>query len=704
MKNLLRVALIGNPNTGKSTVFNDLTGLNQKVGNFPGVTIDKKTGHCTLSDTLIAEIIDLPGIYSLYPKAKDEKIAFEVLADKGNPLYPDVVIVVVDASNLKRNLLLYSQVADLKVPVILALNMIDVAEKAGLEIDADKLSHKLGVPVVPLNARNKRGIAELKQALAHATSVPSQNDTIDVESLEPEFLACMQKKLDIQNPYEALQIATQYENLRYLSDEQRIMVREITEKHGFRREKIQLAETSARYRFIDKVLQDCVRQNLPPSAETFTSRIDKLLTHKVFGLLIFILILFVIFQSIFSLAEYPMGLIEQGFALLSGWLVSVLPAGVLTDLLVDGIVAGLGGVVIFVPQIVILFAFIAILEDTGYMARVIFLMDRIMRKVGLNGRSVVPLISGIACAVPAIMSTRSIENWKDRLITIMVTPLMSCAARLPVYVLLISLVVPDTSLWGTFNLQGLSLLFMYLLGLFAAIGVAYLMKLIVGSRERSYLLMELPIYRMPRWSNIGLTMYERALAFVVQAGKVIIAVSIILWVLATYGPSDKMQAVEAKYASPEMQERYTADEIEHHLGSEKLENSYAGILGKVIEPVIEPLGFDWKIGIALITSFAAREVFVGTMATIYSVEADDSHMDSVREKMQQARDPETGLPVFTLATAFSLMVFYAFAMQCMSTVAIVQRETKSWKWPMIQIAYMTVMAYVASLITFQVLR
>ncbi|QEC52414.1 ferrous iron transport protein B [Anseongella ginsenosidimutans] len=703
MKTLLRVALIGNPNTGKSTVFNDLTGLNQKVGNFPGVTIDKKTGHCTLSDTHVAEVIDLPGIYSLYPKAKDEKIAFEVLADKKNKLYPDAVVVVADASNLKRNLLLFTQVADLKIPVVLALNMIDVAEKAGLKIDVDKLAGKLGVPVVPLNARNKRGIPELKETIARITPVPTQNNTINVEELEPAFLGELQETLNIGHPYEALQVANQYKNLLYLNEGSGPAIEKLIKKHDFQPGRVQLAETAARYNYIDSLLKECVRQEVPAAIETFTSRIDKILTHKVFGLLIFVLILFILFQSIFSLAEYPMSLIEEGFAWLSGWLVSVLPAGVLTDLLVDGIVAGLGGVVIFVPQIIILFAFIAILEDTGYMARVIFLMDRIMRKVGLNGRSVVPLISGIACAVPAIMATRSIENWKDRLITILVTPLMSCAARLPVYVLLISLVVPNERLWGVFNFQGLALLFMYLLGLVAAIGVAYIMKFIIGMRERSYLLMEMPIYRMPRWSNVGLVMYERALAFVVQAGKVIIAVSIILWVLATYGPSDKMQAVEAKYASAEMQAEFTPEEIEHHISSEKLENSYAGILGKTIEPVIEPLGFDWKIGIALITSFAAREVFVGTMATIYSVEADDSHMDSVREKMLQARNAQTGLPVFTLATAFSLMVFYAFAMQCMSTLAIVQRETKSWKWPVIQLVYMTGMAYLGSLITYQLL-
>ncbi|MFS8616945.1 MAG: ferrous iron transport protein B [Solitalea sp.] len=704
MKNLIRVALLGNPNTGKSTVFNSLTGLHQKVGNFPGVTVDKKTGHCTLSDTHVAEIIDLPGIYSLYPKAKDERIAFEVLADKKNKLHPDAAVVVADASNLKRNLLLFTQVADLKIPVILALNMIDVAEKAGLKIDIDKLSRKLGVPVIPLNARNKQGIAELKAAIARVSPVPTQKKTIDVASLEPAFLSEVQQRLSIEEPYEALHVANQYKNLLYLEEGSVPVIEELIRKHNFQPAKIQLAETAARYNYIEELLSDCVHQEVPPAAETFTSKIDKVLTHKVFGLLIFVLILFIIFQSIFSLAEYPMSLIEEGFASFSGWLISVMPPGVLTDLLVNGIVAGLGGVVIFVPQIAILFAFIAVLEDTGYMARVIFLMDRIMRKVGLNGRSVVPLISGIACAVPAIMATRTIENWKDRLITILVTPLMSCAARLPVYVLLISLVVPDERVAGIFNLQGLALLFMYLLGLFAAIGVAYLMKFIIGSKERSFLLMEMPIYRMPRWSNVAMTMYDRALAFVVQAGRVIIAVSIILWVMATYGPRERMQAVDAKYATAEMQQRYTPEELEHHLGSEKLENSYVGILGKSIEPVIKPLGFDWKIGIALITSFAAREVFVGTMATIYSVEADDSHMDSVREKMLQATNPHTGLPVFTIATAFSLMVFYAFAMQCMSTLAIVQRETKSWKWPLVQLAYMTGMAYVASLITYQLLR
>jgi ferrous iron transport protein B len=398
-----------------------------------------------------------------------------------------------------------------------------------------------------------------------------------------------------------------------------------------------------------------------------------------------------------------MSLIETLFIWLSSQAHTYLPPGVLTDLFVDGILAGLSGVLIFIPQIAILFAFISILEDTGYMSRVTFMMDRVMRKVGLNGKSVVPMIGSLACAVPSIMSTRNIENWKDRIITIMVAPLVSCSARLPVYTLLISLVVPDRKVWGIVNLQGLALMGMYLIGFISAILVAWVMKYLIRSRERGYFIMELPVYRLPRWSNVGLTMYEKVKTFVFEAGKVIIAVSIVLWVLASYGPAEKMRETEKKYQSQEYLQKYSAKEIERFKQTDKLENSYAGVLGKAIEPAIKPLGFDWKIGIALITSFAAREVFVGTMATMYSVD-NDTQMESVRDKMSNARNPDTGKPVFTFAVAFSLMMFYAFAMQCMSTVAIVYRETKSWKWPAIQIVYMTGMAYLASLLVYQILK
>nr|WP_305121187.1 ferrous iron transport protein B [Pedobacter xinjiangensis] len=700
----MKVALIGNPNTGKSTLFNVLTGLNQKVGNFPGVTVDKKTGFCKLADGRTAQVIDLPGTYSLYPKSKDETIVFEVLADKNNPSHPDLLLVVADASNLKRNLLLYTQVADLKIPVIIALNMIDLASKAGTDINVDELSSRLGVQVIPICARKGDNIEKLKEAIAYAPSTALQADTIEVEALAPGLIRKIQDEILVDKPYTALQLAHQHENLRYLPPAQSERIEEIEQEFSFHSSKVQAAETIARYNFINDILFDTVKFKQEAEKENLSNKIDKILTHKIWGFTIFFAILFLLFQAIFAWSEYPMTLIESLFTWLTNTAHEVLPSGVFTDLLVDGVLAGLSGVLVFIPQIAILFAFISILEDTGYMARVTFMMDKIMRKVGLNGKSVVPLIGGLACAVPSIMSARTIENWKDRIITIMVTPLVSCSARLPIYTLLISLVVPDQKIWGFINMQGVALMGMYVLSMVMAFVVAWVMKLIIHSKDKGYFIMELPVYRMPRWDNIGLTMYEKVKAFVFEAGKIIVAISIVLWVLASYGPPEKQRELEKKYQSAEYVANYSPEELERLKSSEKLENSYAGIFGKAIEPSIKPLGFDWKIGISLITSFAAREVFVGTMATIYSVDNDEAHMDSVREKMAQAKNPETGEPVFTFAVAFSLMVFYAFAMQCMSTLAIVYRETKSWKWPLIQLVYMTALAYFASLLVYNLLK
>ncbi len=704
MKADIRVALVGNPNTGKSTLFNVLTGLNQKIGNFPGVTVDKKIGYCQLPDGRSAEIIDLPGTYSLYPKSQDESIVFSVLADESNPSKPDLVVVILDASNLKRNLLLYTQVADLKIPVIIALNMIDLANKAGIDIDVDLFAKRLSVPVVPISARKGEGIDSLKLFLAYANKIAFQDVSIDVETIAPQLIADISKELQIDNPYFALQLAHQHEHLKFLTPEQSNRIEELEKEHNFHSQKAQGAETIARYSFINDLLYDTVKVPDTAHEETNSNKIDKVLTHKVFGFVIFFGILMFMFQAIFAWSSYPMDLIEGLFIWIQGSLNSALPAGPLTSLLVDGVVAGLSGVMVFIPQIAILFAFISILEDTGYMARVTFMMDKLMRKVGLNGKSVVPLIGGFACAVPSIMSTRTIESWKERMITIMVTPLTTCSARLPVYTLLIALVVPDEKVWWIFNWQGLALTAMYLFSLVSAVVVAWVFKLILKSRERGYFIMELPVYRMPRWSNVAFSMYDRAKTFVLQAGKVIIAVSIILWVMASYGPGDRFEKIEQKYKQPQYTKTLTPDELNLAISSEKLENSYAGVLGHVIEPAIRPLGFDWKIGISLITSFAAREVFVGTMATIYSANGGGEEIQSVKEKMAAAKNPDTGLPVFTLATAMSLMMFYAFAMQCASTVAIVYRETKDWRWPAIQFAYMGVLAYVASFITYQLLK
>jgi ferrous iron transport protein B len=705
VKTTLKVALVGNPNTGKSTLFNVLTGLNQKIGNFPGVTVEKKTGLCKLNVQQEAQIIDLPGAYSLYPKSKDEGIVLDTLADAANLVHPDLVVFIADATNLKRNLLLYTQVADLKIPVIIALNMMDLAKRSGIQIKVDELSAKLGVRIVPISARSGAGIEELKQAIALSNAIPLQTDVLDVSELAPAGLVEeVQAEYQLPNLYTALQYLHHHQQLSFLKAPQVESLAQLTQQSGFNSQQLQARETIARYQFINEVLFDTVSSPDNPIQESYSNRIDHVLTHKIWGFAIFMAVLFIIFQSIYAWSEYPMSLIESLFIWLVNAVHDYLPAGALTNLLADGILAGLSGVLVFIPQIAILFAFIAVLEDTGYMARVTFMMDRIMRKVGLNGKSVVPMIGGLACAVPSIMSARNIENWKDRIITIMVTPLVSCSARLPIYTLLIALVVPDERMFGLFNLQGLALMGMYLLSMLSAVLVAWVMKYLISARERGYFIMELPVYRMPRWNNVALTMYEKVKAFVLEAGKVIIAISVILWVLASYGPPAKFKAIDAQFAAPAYTTTYSAEQIEHFKASAKLENSFAGMLGKSIEPLIKPLGFDWKIGIALITSFAAREVFVGTMATLYSVEGDADRMDSVKEKMAQARNPETGQLVFTLPVAFSLMIFYAYAMQCMSTLAVVYRETKSWKWPITQFVYMTAMAYLASLLVYQFLK
>ena len=680
----IRVALVGNPNSGKTSLFNQLTGLNQKVGNFPGVTVDKKTGSCTLPDGRQLEILDLPGSYSIYAKSKDEQVVTDILTNPDDADYPDILVVIADASNLKRNLLLLSQVADLGLPVVLALNMMDLAERMGKKIDAEILEKEFGVPVVAINARKGEGIDELKTILAQPVAA-RQRPFLDVTELAgPKY-----GKLINQGP------EPQYLRLHQLLSSGEISAGEARS--------IQTRDTTLRYGKINKIVAQAEKPTQRKGLKLYTDKIDAILTHRLWGYLIFIFIMFLIFQAIFSWASWPMDLIDSYVSRFSGWLGDTLPAGVLTDLLKDGIVPGVGGVLIFVPQIAILFAFIAILEETGYMARVVFLMDKIMRKVGLNGKSVVPLISGMACAIPAIMATRTIENWKERLITIFVTPLISCSARLPVYTILIALVIPEKTVLGFLNLQGLVLLGLYLLGFAAALLSAWLLSRFVHSKQRSFLIMELPTYKQPRWSNVGYTIVEKVKTFVFEAGKIIVAISIVLWVLASYGPAD-MQHAEKAVRQELAGTDYSEQEYNDRLASYKLEHSYAAVVGKIIEPVIRPLGFDWKIGIALVTSFAAREVFVGTMATLYSIQSGADDQTTIKDRMQQEINPETGQPVFTLAVGLSLMIYYVFAMQCMSTLAIVYRETKGWKWPVLITIYMTVLAYLASLLVYNVLR
>jgi ferrous iron transport protein B len=697
---LTRIALIGNPNSGKSSLFNQLTGLNQKVGNFPGVTVDRKTGISQLTPQHRAEIIDLPGTYSLYPKSLDEKVITDLLYDRASEQFPDFVVVTVDASNLRRNLLLFTQLADLDLPIVLALNMMDVAEQHGVKIEVAALQQELGVPVIPMNARKGIGVTALKIVMAQQMSASTQRFYEPGDELLP-MIRQIRYYFNLHNDYLALHYAHQFRQIKFLSADDRAYIGELVEQYDFQPTPRQAQETIARYARINDILLNAVTVTRTQKNEPYSNKLDKVLTHKVWGYLVFFGVLFLMFQAVFAWASYPMELIDQGVAWING-LIQTNFHGPLINLLTEGILAGLGGVLIFIPQIALLFAFIAVLEETGYMARVTFMMDRIMRKFGLNGKSVVPLISGVACAVPAIMSARTIENWKDRIITIFVTPLMSCSARIPVYTVLIGLVVPDEPVLGIFNLRGIALMGLYLLGFFSAIFSALALKILLRTQERSYFIMEFPVYRWPRWKNVGITIVEKVKTFVFQAGKVIVAISVILWVLASYGPGQALEQAEAKVRATAAQQQLSKQETETRVASEKLENSYAGLFGRTLEPAIRPLGFDWKIGIALITSFAAREVFVGTISTIYSV-GQDADMRTVQQKLAAEKDDQ-GQPFFTPARAFSLLVFYVFAMQCMSTLAVVYRETKGWKWPLLQLLYMTGLAYVSSLVVYQVFK
>jgi ferrous iron transport protein B len=696
----LKVALLGNPNCGKSTLFNLLTGLNQQIGNFPGVTVDKRSGYFYLKDKSKIELLDLPGTYSLFPKSLDEELAVNILTDPSNENYPNLSIVVADASNLKRSLFLCTQVIDLKIPVILALNMMDLAEKNGIAINTAILSDQLGIPVVELNARKGQGVEELKLALSK-NSLASEISIVDIEQIENKAINDIARVLKVNCAFASFIVANNLHNISYFNHnkEKKEEVKNILELNQFDARKLQALESIERYRQLSKIIGKIVsKKNAKPSR---TYAIDKVLTHKYWGYLIFLAVLFAVFQTIFSFASYPMDLIDTGFGAIATFINNNLPNGVFKELIVNGILAGLSGVVIFVPQIAMLFAFISILEDSGYMARVSFIMDRLMQPFGLNGRSVIPLISGVACAVPAIMSARTISNYKERLITILVTPLMSCSARLPVYTLLVSILVPNNAYVWIFNKQALILMAFYIIGFIAALLFAVVFKWILKTKERSFFIMELPFYKAPRWKNVGLTILEKVKVFLFDAGKVIIAISIVLWVLSSYGPGKKFEDLQKNHQQALLINNANTDSLETVLQSQKLENSYAGILGKTIEPAIKPIGFDWKIGIALITSFAAREVFVGTMATIYSV-GNTENTTSIRQKMIEEKNPVTGAKVYTTGVCLSLMFFYAFAMQCMSTIAVVYRETKSWKWPVIQFVLMGALAYLSSLLAFTI--
>lgn len=652
-----KVGLFGNPNTGKSSLFNRLTGLKQRVGNFPGVTVDKQSGNLKFGNETV-QIIDFPGTYSIYPRSTDEQVVYKVISNPQHSDYPDVALVVVDASNLERNLLLFSQIYDLGIPTVLVLNLTDVASKNGLIIHVDQLqSHFPNTTIIRSNARVGLGMNEIREVIARLGNLQKPQATTD-----PIPLIAME---DLS---------------------------------------AQSADTTIRFERIKRIVADVVSKKENPVSQQFSSKLDRWLVHPILGYVIFFSVLLIIFQTVFSLAAYPMDWIDMGFAQLSEWTTATLPEGLFSRLLTEGIIPGIGGVLIFIPQIGLLFFLISILEETGYMARVVFIMDKLMRPFGLNGKSVVPLISSAACAIPGVMATRTIQSWNERLTTILVAPLMSCSARIPVYTLLIALVIPNQQIWGFLNLQGLVLFGLYALGLVTALLVALVIKQFFRkSTQTSVFLLELPAYKTPRWANVGLEVFQKVKLFVLDAGKIILAISIILWALASFGPGDNMEKAAAAIAAPATENPQDVTTYEDQVAAAKLEHSYMGILGKTIEPVIKPLGYDWKMGISLLTSFAAREVFVGSLATIYSVHQENDDPKPLIDRLRSEKY-RNGKPVYTLASGVSLLVFYAFAMQCMATLAVVKRETKSWKWPLIQLGYMGVLAYLGAFIAYQLLK
>lgn len=646
----MKIALLGNPNTGKSSVFNLLTGMRQKIGNFPGVTVEKKSGNYSDGKESI-EIIDFPGTYSLNPRSVDEEVVSKVLNDPSNPDYPDLIMAVIDASRIENNLFLFTQLYDLGLPMVLVLNMWDLAKKEGIQIDLNKLQECFpDITIIHTNARVGIGKDRIIDTIKNHK-----------KRAETSFIKSDEAPQKTEENYE-----------RKIAVLRKKKIQEITPKF-FEKEKTKK-----------------------------TSKLDLLFVHPVWGYLFFLLVLMVIFQFIFSFASYPMDWIEGSFLSLSEFTASTLPSGAVNDLVSQGIVPGIGGVFIFIPQIALLFFFIAILEETGYLSRVVFIMDRIMRPLGLNGKSIVPLMSSLACAIPGVMSTRTISNWKERLITILIAPLMSCSARIPVYTLLIALVIPEGHVFGFINIQGLVLFGLYLLGIVGALFTAFVLKLLIQNKSKGFLLLEIPNLKAPVWRNVGFTVLEKIKIFVFDAGKIILAISIILWFMASYGPGNEIEKSSQELIKSEAYKASNSEDQQSLKSSVMLEHSYIGHLGKFIEPVIEPLGYDWKIGISLISSFAAREVFVGSLSTIYAVHDEREEKRNLRETMKNEKRAD-GTPTYSMASGISLMVFYVFAMQCMSTLAVVKRETQSWKWPIIQLTFMGVLAYSLSYLSFLIL-
>ncbi|MEP0133114.1 MAG: ferrous iron transport protein B [Eudoraea sp.] len=741
MSKNINVALIGNPNTGKTSVFNQLTGLNQKVGNYPGITVEKKEGVCKLPRGVKAHILDLPGTYSLNTTSLDESVVVELLLNKNDRDFPDVAVVISDVENLKRNLLVFTQIKDLNIPTILVINMSDRMPKKGITLDVSILEEKLNTKIALVSTRQGTGIERIRQLIADYKNL-SVRPNIDSTVIAPEYFERLQRTFPNENLYKLWLVITQDVNFMPIEKKAVQDTSSFTTKTKAELKRLQQKETILRYQFINGVLKETYKVDRN-AAKGFRATVDRILTHKIFGYLIFLVILLTIFQAIYDWSSIPMDFIDEQFAAASNWIKTTMPPGMFTNLLAEGILAGIGGIVIFIPQIAFLFLFIALLEESGYMSRVVFLMDRIMRPFGLSGKSVVPLISGTACAIPAVMATRNIENWKERLITILVTPFVTCSARLPVYLIIIALVIPEGRIVGL-SYQALTLTLLYLIGFGAAIVSAMILNKVLNIKSSSFFMVEMPSYKLPLLKNVAYTVIEKTKSFVYGAGKIILAISIILWFLGSNGYSYNFKNADEiinEKIDAEGLTRFNTTSIQNELSDYesflrdsttqitnnalrdslsqkelnlfqkarkqeiagfKLENSYIGNIGKAIEPAVAPLGYDWKIGIAVLTSFAAREVFVGTLATIYSVGNDEE--DTIKHRMAMEINPATKKPLFDLASGISLLLFYAFAMQCMSTLAIVKRETNSWRWPMAQLVFMSVFAYIVALIAYQVLK
>ncbi len=681
-KKIVKLALIGNPNVGKTSLFNKLTGLNQKVGNYIGVTVDKKIGYF-FYENIHYQIIDLPGTYSIYPSSDDEEIVNKLLIkNKYYSDYPDKIIIIADSSNLKKNLLLLLQIKDLGYPVLFVLNMLDEAKKKGIVININKLKKLLSTDIVLINAREGIGLNNIKKKLKYIKK-NSENSYTEAQEKNRKYFF----NFKLYYPYAIKEIKDNYKISDYKAwiylasndnfSKNDTFLKNIKKKYKIISKRLQVKETISRYEIIQKILYKTVSHNISNKEKKyleFYKKIDNnFILHPIFGYIIFFSFIFIIFQCVFFGADFSEKYIDILFNIINNKISSIWD-GPLNNLLLQGILPGIQTIITFIPQILILLFFISFMEESGYISRVIFLMDRIMRPFGLNGKSVVPIISSMACAIPAIISSRHIENTRDRLITILITPFITCSARLPVYTLIISLVIPDKK-WYFFKLRGLVLMGMYLIGFISSLIIAFILNNIIKKNYKSHLILEIPTYKIPMLKNIFISLFVYIKSFVYNIGRIIILVNIIIWSLGTFGPTQN-----------------------YIMQSKSIENSYLGILGKKIEPVIKPLGFDWKIGVGILSSLIAREVFVSTMNSIYEIEKKG---DILIDKMTKDINPEDNKPIYNLATGMSLLFFYAFSMQCISTLSIIKKETKSWKWPVIQIILMTLLAYLSSFIIYQ---